>query len=378
MSNEKRLGQDVRDFLSGFLNVTSEVTASRSEYMPLTRDQNSQMQESVYKVTAYNKERRDKTASGIGIEANQAARLKPGDLLIVYKQQCWQVDPKSGVITRLFELNREGNLSFWTAVPHVDGNIYCTASGFMSPSQPIRYAVFGNKGSVLRVNHRTREILSLASLVDPVGLEFLSDTQMLVADFNNWEGTGQVYIIDRITGDGRKIVDGGLITECYRAHLDSDGVLWVANASGLTYEGEIIRVDPDGKQEIVVPKRGPYSGVITTVFASNTPDKILSINVDWPYMASSSLFSVDKKTYEVETLLSTSTSHPGVYSPHIAIDNDLAWMVESYHNELLAYNLSSKEIVQTIDVSAITGSDIGIMHAWDFAESVTIVPEGFP
>lgn len=368
MSYEK-FGSEVRDFLRGFLGVEAGGAPAPGTPHP-GPGQPPQ-------VTPYQPGQTDITPSGIGLEANQAAELKPGDILIVFDEKCWQVDPKTGAITIVFRLHRQGHLTFWTAVPRADGYIYCTASGYMSPTEPIQYATFGYRGAVLRVNHKNRELISVSELVDPVGVEFLDDSRMLIADFNNWETTGQIYIVDRGTGKAEKIADGGLITEPYRAHLDAEGVLWVANASGLTYEGEIIRVDTDGKQKIVVPRRGPYSGVICTVFPSNNPEEILGINVDWPGMASSSLFSVNKRTNNVEVLLSTSASRPGVYSPHIAIDNDVVWLTESYNNELLAFDLKTRKIVERIDISVITGPYVGVLHAWDFAESVTIVPAGF-
>ena len=318
----------------------------------------------------------DITPSSLGLEANQAARLEPKDMLVVYDRRCWQVKP-DGTIIKLFVLRREGDFTLWTAVPRKDGKIYCTASGSMTPSTPIRYAHFGHWGEVVSIDIVNRELRSIARLVDPVGIEFLSDVEILVADFNNWGGRGQIYRIHLPTGNFQKIADGGLVSEPYRAHLDKQGVLWLANADGLLYTGEIVRLNPDGTGKVVIPKRGLYSGVICTVFPGLTDDTILGVNVDWPGMATSCLFELDKKTEKLTPILSASKDRPGVFSPHIAIDGNICWLTESYHNELLAFDLVKRKIVERIDISAITGPGLGIIDAWDFAESVTIVPEGW-
>lgn len=317
----------------------------------------------------------DTTPSGLGLEANQAARLEPKDMLIVYDQRCWQVKP-DGTIIKLFILRREGGLTLWNAIPRKDGRIYCTASGSMSRTTPIQYAQFGHWGEFVSIDHINREIRVIARLVDPVGLEFLSESEALVADFNNWGVAGQIYRIHLPTGNQQKLADGGLVTEPYRAHLDSKGVLWIANADGLQYNGEVVRLNPDGTGKIVVRKKGLYSGVICTLFPATSRDKLLGILVDWPGMASSCLFELDKETGEMETVLGASLRRPAVYSPHIAFDGDIVWLAESYHNQLIAFDLKSREIVQKLDITAITGPSIGILDAWDFAECVAIVPEG--
>lgn len=358
-------------YVRGFRTLEPPYGSLEQVYSDASQVQSGTGQSEAYPLVPAN----DVTPSGLGLEANQAARLAPKDMLIVYDRRCWQVKP-DGTIIKLFVLRRQGGLTLWTAVPRKDGRIYCTASGSMSQTTPIQYAQFGHWGELVSIDHINREIRVITRLVDPVGLEFLSDSEVLVADFNNWGVTGQIYRIHIPTGNQQKLADGGLVTEPYRAHLDSKGVLWIANADGLQYNGEVVRLNPDGTGKVVVPKKGLYSGVICTLFPSTSENKLLGILVDWPGMASSRLFELDKESGQMETLLGASLSHPAVYSPHIGIDGNIVWLAESYHNELIAFDLKSRKVVKKLDITAITGPGIGILDAWDFAESVAVVPDG--
>jgi hypothetical protein len=325
--------------------------------------------------------RKDVTSAGTGIEANQAARLKPGDLLLIYRDACWLVDPDTETVTRLFVVRRSHEFTFWRAIPDIDGYIYCAASGSTtepSSDQPVQHVRFGNWGEVFRVRVRDRTIETVAELVDPIDIQFVDDSQAIVSDFNNWGGTGQVYLMNRHVGNVTKLVDGGLVSEPYGACRDNDGVLWVANAYGLEYDSAIIKVDVDGQQTVVRRKQGLYSGVISSIFPSYSQGKLLCVMVDWPYMKKSALLEFDKRTHALRPVLSASVERPAVFAPGCARQGNTVWIAEAYHNELLQFYLKTEEIIRTIDISAIRGRVKGIMHAWDFIEAVSIVPDGWP
>lgn len=363
MSYEK-FGREIGEFLRGLLGVNSS-----TENLVYDRVSNP-----TDGYGASGKVYRNITASGFGLEANQAASLKPGNLLVVFHNQCFQVDPGSSEITYLFEISRSSGCFLWTATADIDGSIYCTASGSVSEPQPIKYATFGDRGAVLRVKHNDLEMHTIADLVDPQGIQFLDDSHMLVADFNNWGTNGQIYIVNRKTKHVELVVEGGLLTESLSVLKDEDGTIWVANGDNLRYDGEIICISPTGEQKVVRPKQGYGSGTVCSVFPSNASDTILGIIVDWPYMAVSSLFQLNKKSGKIENLLSASSRHRKVFSPFCAVDNNTVWLGEAYENELIAYDLNAREVVKKIDITAITGPYKGIKHAWDFVECVSIVP----
>ncbi|MBV9773063.1 MAG: hypothetical protein JO040_03900 [Gemmatimonadetes bacterium] len=321
---------------------------------------------------------------------NQAARLRPGHLLVVYlaRNAVYQVDPDSGTITYLFTLGHEQNPFLWRVLADREGRIYCTLSGVRSPTSPTRDAVFGMAGVVVRVNLHLGEVEALAvgdELVDPCGMSLLDDARLLVSDFAGFGDTGAVYTVDRVTGELRTVARGGLLVEPVSTIMDPDGVLWVAN-SHMHYhyphrggvlekdDGEVLRIDPDGRQTVVVPRQSPAAGSVVGIHPADDPDYVIAVKGDWPVMESGAVLRVHKASGKVETLLSASREEPRFYSTHVGLSGSILWVGETYRKELLAYDLCEGRVVHTIDMSRLMGPYEGVSSSFEGLESVSVVP----
>lgn len=329
-------------------------------------------------------------SAGIYGMFNQAARLRPGHLLIVLlgKNAVYQVDPQSGTATYLFSLGHEQDPFLWRVIADREGRIYCTTSGMRSQLSPTLDSVFGMAGAVLRIDHHLAEIEAIATgedVVDPCGMSILDEARLLVSDFAGFGGTGAIYTVDRVSGELRTLASGGLLVEPVSAFMDAEGVLWVAN-SHMHYhyphrggkvekdDGEVLRIGPDGRHSVVMPRQSPAAGSVVGIYPANDPDHIIAIKGDWPVMETGAVLRIHKTTGEVETLLSASREEPRFYSTHVGLAGDILWVGETYRKELLGYDLARGEVVQSISLAGLLGPYEGVASSFEGIESVSVVP----
>jgi hypothetical protein len=321
------------------------------------------------------------TAGGLALECNQAARMKEGQLLVVFTERCYLIDPATGSIELFFQLHRDPKSYWWMAVPAADGSVYCSVSGSTSKTEPIQVAEFDNFGTVVRVDpiKGSMEVILDEPVVDPFGLELVGDHLMVVSDFNGWGGTGSILIVDVRTGAWERLARGGELVDPQMATLDEEGVLWIANSMHRQYDGSIVRVDPGNVQTVVYPRHGPGSGIVSGIFPSRTPDKLLFVVIDWPYMARSAVYELNKADNSVELLLGASTDDPKLYNAHGGVQGDVLYIGESYNNLIIEYDLVQRKVVREIDISGILGRSKGhgvrgVFDSFDFLECINIVP----
>jgi len=314
-------------------------------------------------------------AAGVGLQCNHAVQLIPGHLLVVYKERVYVLDPNKRRFTFAFHLLRTPRAEMRMIVPDSYGNIYCSMSGTLETVGPIDYASFGNWGAVLKVNLARGEISSVCEgqFIDPFGLQLLPGNKLLVADFGGWGGTGTIYLVDLATEQKEVLSTGGVFVDPESAFIDEGGVLWVANSMHRDYDGAIVKVE-NGRQTVVVPSRGYGSGILCSVHSSNREDRIVGYVIDWPHMAGSALFHVDKATGEIDYLRQASAEDPKIFGPHGSVVGDVLWVGDSYEGEIIAFDLDRKRIVDRIDASPIKGSVKGVYDSFDFIETVAVIP----
>ena len=337
---------------------------------------------------------RETTAAGesAGVSGlfNQAARLKPGHLLVVFlaHNACYQVDPDNGEIEYLFTLTHEQSPFLWRVVAVRDGSMYCTLSGIRNTDLPTQDAVFGMAGAVLRLEHRLAKITVVAAgddLQDPCGLQVVDDKELLVTDFSGFGGTGRIYTVDRLTGRVRTVAQGGLLADPVSAFQDDGGTLWVANSyMHYTYpsrggviekdDGEILAITSDKRQRVVYARQSPPQGSIVGMNASNDPGKVIAIKGDWPVMETGGVLRVDKSSGAVDVLLSASPQEPRFYSTHVGVKGDVLWVGESYRKEIIGYDLKKKKVAKVLDFSGVMGRYRGVGSSFEGIESVSIIP----
>jgi hypothetical protein len=375
---EKQLGQEVRAFLSGFLgSPTSDVNSDTASDVP-----SGWAAKSSDRSTGYGE--RNMLPNGLYLLSNQAARLRESYLLVVALNRCYQVNPSSGEITFCFELQRNPRTYWWHAVPSQRGTVYCSLSGITVSDDPTQPARFGSDfGVVVEVDPASgslRSVVDEATLVDPFGLQLVTDHLLLICDFEGWGGqNGNVRIADVRTGGFEVLAEGQHFIDPHAAVLDDEGVVWLANAMHPQYDGMVLRIDPGNVQNIVVPRHGPGSGILPGIFPSNDPGKVIFVRIDWPFMTKSGVWLLDKATQKVEALLEASSTDPKVYSMQGCVVEDVLWIAESYNNELIGFDMKSRSIAHKIDISAILtpakGFGVkGIYDSFTFVECVNVVP----
>jgi|GEM_PF-4584728 len=313
-------------------------------------------------------------AYGLALKSNQAATLKEGNFLILYDESCYQLDPNTGEYTFLFELHKVPRTILWTAIADFEGNIYCTASGEISPKTPQEFITFGEWGGLFKVNYKEDKLQKIGNFVDPLGIEFTSNNNLLVADFNGFGGTGKIWEINVVSGTQRVILEGWPFVDPQGVHLDNDGVYWISNGMHDQFNGNIIRAEPGKEMEVFWEQKGTTPGTVISVFPSNTDSKIITVTVDWPMMATSKVVELDKKTGKAEILLTASPDSPKIYGPNFVIVDDILWMPETYEKKILGFNLKTKKIVKEIDTSPITGSMKGLTDPFTFIEYLSVIP----
>ncbi len=321
---------------------------------------------------------------------NQAARLKPGHLLVVHlaTNACFQVDPESGQPEYLFTISHEQTPFLWRVLASPEGEIYCTLSGVRRQDSPTKDAAFGLAGAVVRLNTRLAEIdvVSAGSeLADPCGMQILDETRLLVCDFSGFGGTGSVYTVDRLTGEVERLAEGGLLADPVSAYRDENGTIWVANSyMHYTYghrggviekdDGEVLAITPDGRQRVVVPRESPATGSIVGIHGAHDPAYVIAVKGDWPVMETGAVLLIEKKSGAIEVLLSASPDEPRFYSTHVGVDGHILWVGESYRKELLGYDLANRKVVHRFDLSGVMGRWHGVASSFEGIESVSVVP----
>ncbi len=333
------------------------------------------------------------TNSGLKLNANQAECLKEGAILLAHMGKCYQLDLSTKKVTFLFELVRNPHTYLWATVPDQYGNVYCSVSGSTEKNDLYlrQGAKFGSDfGCIVRVDsgNRRLDVIVEETVIDPWGMELLNDHQLLFADMVGWGGgedgeriPGSVKVIDVRSGAFEVLAEGNELIDPHMATLDSDGVLWIANAMHQQYDGSLVRVDPEGKQTMVVPRHGPGSGILCGLFGSSSDQEVIFVTIDWPYMHKSSVCAMDKKTGKVEVLLSASRKSPKVFAMHGAVDpRGIMWIPESYEGELIGYDLKARKVTDVIDISGVTGQALGpsirgVYDSFTFCEGAYIVPE---
>jgi hypothetical protein len=217
-------------------------------------------------------------------------------------------------------------------------------------------------------------------------MEILNDGRLLVCDFGGFGATGQIYTVDRITGEIRILAEGGMLRDPVSAHYDSDGTLWVANSYMHYYypvrggllekdDGEILCITPDGKQTVLVPRQSPANGSMVGIHASDNSDEIIAIKGDWPLMETGAVLRVNKHTGRVETLLSAAPGDPKFYSTHVAISGHILWVGEGYYKQVIGYDLQRNAVVKVLDFSTVMGRYKGVASSFEGIESVSVVPQ---
>ncbi|HJX82965.1 MAG TPA: hypothetical protein VJ723_01330 [Candidatus Angelobacter sp.] len=310
---------------------------------------------------------------------NQAARLKPGNLLVTYppKHACYQVDPKTGEIGILFSLRQDNGPFFWRAVADRQGAIYCTLSGGRTAANPISQAIFGIGGFVVRVDHRSGRVDTLIEgkengVVDPCGIA-LNGNELIIADFYLQGGPpGLVYSIDKDTGL-RKLLIENLNDPC-SAFVDASGTLWIANGLGDS-DGDVLAVDPKGQVRAVLPRHGQGTGCVTGVCPSNDEKEVIVTKVDWPMMVTTQILRLNKKDGTTELIDSATKSEAKFFTSNGVVVGDIYWYGESIvYKKIFGYNLKTKKIVKEIDCSGIMGTIKGVQTSYDMLEAISVVP----
>jgi hypothetical protein len=314
----------------------------------------------------------------------------PGHLLVVHlaKNYCYQVDPKTGESTFLFSLNWGATRTFfWRAIADVDGSIYCSVSGAVVGLNPPR-AKFHYWGAVAKINHRLGSITKLAEtqipgqgvVLDPHGMQLLEGNRLLVCDFQGFKKEGEhggaVYLIDRTSGALQVLARSGFFNVPVNALLDSDGILWVASADMTEQnDGEVIRVDKNGKQEVFLPSPGKNSGQVVGILQSYKPEELIIFRCEWPNVrGNSAVFALNKKTAEKRMFFQSSPDDPRFYNTNGDVSGKILWFAESVRKQLIGFDLEREKIIAEIDLGPVVGEARGMIDSYDGLESVTVVP----
>ena len=379
MSIEK-FGHDVGAFLRGLLSVDVTYSEPSNKYHYESPSPQEKGSTSSYRQVQKNTYNEGKNNYKIAGAFNQAAKLIPGNLLILCLPQnkCFQLDTESERITFLFDLRWGPQTFFWKAIVDVDGSIYCSVSGTVTSEQP-PIAQFGNWGAVTRVNHRIANIETLAEgngVTDPYGLQLLEDKRLLVSDFNSFDGTGSIYILDPASRSVEIVAKGGRLKEPVSAVMDKNGLLWVANSDQTVNDGEILRIDPGGTQTVILPRQGAGAGAVVGVLQSIKPEELVIFVNDWPEMVNSSIFLLNKENGRKEILFQASSDEPQFYSTVGDIDGTTLWFGECVEGYIVGYDLERKEVLKRIYVGSLysMGGFKGMMHSYHGIESVTVIP----
>ncbi|MBW4548591.1 MAG: hypothetical protein KME25_29795 [Symplocastrum torsivum CPER-KK1] len=401
MSQEQwsNLGQQFRKFLLGLVSESNQDVkfSNPSEPTPDTS-----MQRSTYSGQTSN-EAQNSTSGNYGSyggtssleptiyaeidDFNPGAILKPGNLLVTFqpRKACYQIDPESGDVEFLFSLRRKQGLFLWRAIADREGNIYCSYSGNIIGQEPYQRAIFGTSGGVVRINYRrTDRVVPLAedsvnvavgdNVVDPLGMEFLENNRILVADFNGFGGTGFVYIINRFTGVRERTISSSLFIDPIKAVLDNDGFIWVANADQASQDGDVVCIDPNGKQTIIVQRQGKSVGALVDILQSQNPDELILIRDSLPALETSAILIMNKRNGEFDSIITASRGLPRFYSQGY-VDGNYLWVAESYENKILRIDLTTRSITQEIDATRIRGGIRGFRSSYDVIESISVIPK---
>lgn len=314
---------------------------------------------------------------GVALECNQAQKLIPGNLLVVFGERCYQLDIDKGEFTFLFELHRTPKGYFWMARAGSDGFIYCTLSGEESEPHPQAVASFGKWGALLKVDHHHRRLTNIGRFTDPFGLQLLDNSTAVVADFEAWGPSGKIYRVDLHTGDTSILARDGYLVDPQGVVRDDDGVLWIANAMHTYHDGSIVKVEADNRQTVVFPQHGPRSGIVSGVGQHLAEGKLLGMIMDWPYMQTSQIFELDKKSHKYRPLIKGSPDEPRIWGNGGLLDT-VWWAGEAYRKEIIGLDLRTGKIAHRIDASPIAGAVKGIYDSFTFIEHVSVVPTLLP
>jgi sugar lactone lactonase YvrE len=312
-------------------------------------------------------------SGGVALECNQAQKLIPGNLLVVFGERCYQLDTNKGEFTFLFELHRTPKTYFWMARAGADGYVYCTLSGAETEQTPQARASFGNWGGLYRVDHHHRKLTSVGRFVDPFGLQLIDEAAVVVADFEGWGPSGKIHKVDLSTGKSEILAEGGYLIDPQGVVMDPDGTLWIANAMHLEHDGSIVKVVPGNRQTVVVPQRGPRSGIVSGIGQHFSENKLVCMIMDWPFMQTSQIFELDKKTLKCKSLLKASSNEPRIWG-NGSLKDAIWWVGEAYRKQIVGLDLRTGKIAHVIDAAPITGAVKGIYDSFTFIEHVSVVP----
>ncbi len=375
------LGQQVRSFLVGLTAgpvippSSSSMTDEPVIYSPQTTPSN---QSPSWQGSQGPNQSSDLPHENIIGQCNEAGVLRPGHLLITVLPSncCYQVDPETGSITYLFELNWGPGTLLWHAVPDRRGYIYCTLSGIRTPP-PVVDAEFGKWGGIVRVNHLDRDIRTIAErgqVIDPYGIDLTDDGRLLIADFADFGGTGSLYFIDLRSGELRVFAQGGRLIDPVSAVLDDDGSIWVANGDHNSQDGEVLHILPDGNQDVVVPRHGPNSGALLGVVRGPHKDQLIAVKNDWNSRVNSRVMLVNKHTKEVTNLLEASEDARKFFCTLPVVSGHNLWVVECCNKILMKYDILDRRVVKEFDLTPVMGGHRGMRNSFDGVPGVSIVP----
>lgn len=326
-------------------------------------------------------------------DMNNAPKLIPGHLLVVHlaTSTCYQVDPASGNATLLFTLRWGPRTFMWRAIADSDGTIYCSVSGTLASVQgdiPPGYAPpaarFNYWGAIVQIDHRHGRMRTLVEtklpgigeVLDPHGMQMIKGNKLLVSDFQGFEPGGCIYTVDKRNGDLEVLSKDGLFTVPVSALMDPEGVVWVANAD-MTAEndGEIIRLEKDGKQTVFLPPAGKNSGQVVGLLQSYKPDELVVFRCEWPNVrGNSAVFTINKKTKKIRELFRSRVDDPRFYNTNGDVAGKMLWFGESVHKEIIGYNLETNKIEARLDFRPVAGGWHGMLDSYDGIESVTVIP----
>ena len=400
MNDSERFGKDLADFLRGFLNNSSpSVTAPKTEIGDWATPPDSSVKKKPE--DSWNNSTTPATEFPPDFELwadfNNAHKLIPGNLLVVHlgTNRVFQVDIKTGDPVFMFSLNWGQKTFPWRAIADVDGHIYCSMSGTLASTHghiPAGYrapaAKFDYWGAIVKINHREGTLKVLAEtkvpgqglVRDPHGMQLLANGKLLVCDFQGFGGGGAVYTVDKDTGETEAIIEGGLLNQTpVSALLDTDNVLWVANADMSDQnDGEIIRIDLATKKQTVFLKRGGKNkGQVVGVLQAPKKDELIVFRCEWPNIrGNGAVFLLNKKTGKTTDLFNSSTDDPRFPNTNGDVTGNILWFGESVRKEIIGYDILKRKIVSTFDFRGVAGGWRGMIDSYDGIESVTVIPDG--
>ena len=380
MSDLEQFGRGMRHFLQGFLgpsNIPPETSSRHPAYYEPERPQG-------YKRPV------KPAAEDIVLRPNVSARMIPEQLLLTVQKtnSVCRYDPTSGEAEIVCQFANTPML-LWRAIAAPNGDIYCSLSGTRQPDNPFVVA-FGEGGALLRVRPQDEKMWIIpgnSDLQDPGEMLLLDNGNLLVVDFQGFSGTGAIYEINPNSGERRTVATGGLLRDPTAATIGPDGALYVANASmqyviskddqgnWIKDTGNVLRVDMEsGHVEVVYDETRDRLGAICGMARHPVGSLVTIIRNDWPAMSSSAILIYDLVNKEVKVVLESSIGSPRFFSHVPSPLGRTLYVADSYQKQMLAVDVERGEVIDRQPVHHILGPTVGMLHAFETIEAITIIP----